>query len=83
MLVGQYDLKGFLGEDRLKFIVKDLKEIMSSEKSERPAFLLAYISHNVGDDENAAKYLTEVERRAGGDDAVIRLMRETWGLKKE
>ncbi len=83
VLVGQYDLKGFLGEDRLKFIVKDLKEIMSSEKSERPAFLLAYISHNVGDDENAAKYLTEVEQRAGGDDAVIRLMRETWGLKKE
>ncbi|HSV16686.1 MAG TPA: hypothetical protein VLI90_20645 [Tepidisphaeraceae bacterium] len=82
VLVGQYDLKGFLGEDRLKFVVKDLKDILKTEKTERPAFLLAYIFHNVGDDESTAKYLDEADRRVAGRDGMVNLMRNTWGLKK-
>jgi len=83
LLAGRYDLKGFLGEDRLKFVVKDLKDILTSEKSERPAFMLAYVSHNVGDDEGATKYLDEAERRIGGrGDPVVAAMREAWGLPK-
>jgi hypothetical protein len=82
VLVGQYDLRGFLGENRMKQVIKDLKEINGREKNERPAFLLAYIAHNVGDDENAAKLLSDAEQRAGGSDPIIQLMRENWQLKK-
>jgi tetratricopeptide (TPR) repeat protein len=81
VLLGQYDLRGFLGEDRLKFVVKDLKEINGKEKNERSAFLLAYIAHNVGDDESAANLLDEADQRAGGNDPVIQLMRQNWQLK--
>jgi hypothetical protein len=80
VLIGQYDLKGFLGEDRLGFVQKDLKSIYDSEKTERPAFLLAYISHNLGDDTQAGKYLDAALQRAGGQDAVVNLMRNAWGL---
>lgn len=80
VLVGQYDLKGFLGEDRLRFVQKDLKGIYDSEKTERPAFLLAYISHNLGDDKEAGQYLDAALQRAGGQDAVVNLMRNAWGL---
>jgi hypothetical protein len=82
VLLGQYDLRGFLGVDRLKFVVKDLKQINAKEKNERSAFLLAYIAHNVGDDENAAKFLNDAEERIGGADPIIALMRDSWMLKK-
>jgi tetratricopeptide (TPR) repeat protein len=82
VLLGTYDLRGFLGEDRLKFVVKDLKDINAKEKNERAAFLLAYIAHNLGDDENAAKLLNDAEQRAGGNDSTISLMRDSWQLKK-
>jgi len=81
VLLGQYDLRGFLGEDRLKFVVKDLKDINSKEKNERSAFLLGYIAHNVGDDESASKLLDDAELRSGGNDPIIQLMRQNWQLK--
>jgi hypothetical protein len=82
VLLGTYDLRGFLGEDRLKFVVKDLKDINAKEKNERAAFLLAYIAHNLGDDESAAKLLNDAEQRAGGNDSTLSLMRDSWQLKK-
>ena len=82
VLLGTYDLRGFLGEDRLKFVIKDLKDINAKEKNERAAFLLAYIAHNLGDDDNAAALLNDAEQRAGGNDSTIKLMRDSWQLKK-
>lgn len=80
VLAGRYDLKGFLGEDRLKFVVKDLKDISAAEKGQRSVFLLAYIFHNVGDDESASKYLSDAEQRATSQDPALLLMRTAWGL---
>jgi hypothetical protein len=82
VLMPQYDLKGFIGEDRLKFVVKDLKDVANTEKTERPVLLLAYISHNVGDDEGAAKYLNDADTRSGGRDQMVELMRTVWHLAK-
>jgi len=81
LLAGKYDIKGFLGEDRLKFVVNDLTDIYQSEKdSVRPALLLGFISHNQGDDTAAAKYLNAADQRAGGRDPIVTVMREDWGF---
>jgi tetratricopeptide (TPR) repeat protein len=84
LLMAQYDLKAFLGEARLEYLVKDLKEIAHAEqRSPRPVFLLAYIAYNTGNERAAAGYLDLAERRAGGNDPIIRLMREHWALPIE
>ena len=81
VLVGRYDLKGFLGEDRVRFVTDDLRDIATSEKtSVRPLFLLAYIEHNLSDDQTATADLIEAQKRAGGNDATIAQMQKLWGL---
>ena len=81
LLAGKYDLKGFLGEDRLSFVIKDLNEIYQKESdSARPAMLLGFIYHNQGDDAAAANYLSAANQRSGGHDPTVKLMREEWGF---
>jgi hypothetical protein len=81
LLAGKYDLKGFLGEDRLGFVIKDLSDIYQSEKdSVRPALLLGFIYHNQGDNAAAANYLSAADQRSGGHDPAVKLMREEWGF---
>jgi hypothetical protein len=79
VLGGLYDLKGFLGEDRLKFVEKDLADVSASEKAARPEVLLAFIAHNAGDDTAAASHLEAASIR-GGDSALIASMRSVWNL---
>jgi tetratricopeptide (TPR) repeat protein len=81
LLAGKYDLKGFLGEDRLSFVIKDLSDIYQSEKdSARPALLLGFIYHNQGDNAAAANYLSAADQRSSGHDPAVKLMREEWGF---
>ena len=73
----------FLGEERLQFVIKDLKEIANTEKQQAgPTFLLAYIARNMGNDKLAADYLTETEKRLGGPDETVDSMRTAWRLPK-
>lgn len=84
LLMGQYDLRKFIGQDRLQFIINDLKEIANAEKNEtRPVFLLAYISYNLGNTQRAADYLAMTEQRGGGADEVTQLLRQHWQLSPE
>ncbi|MGB7160558.1 MAG: hypothetical protein WBD40_21010, partial [Tepidisphaeraceae bacterium] len=81
LLMGQYDLRAFLGEDRLKVVASDLKEIANAEQSQaRPVFLLAYIAYNSGNERMAAGYLDLADKRSGGKDPLIKKMREHWTL---
>ncbi len=81
LLMGQYDLRAFLGEDRLRVIATDLKEIANTEPTEvRPVFLLAYIAYNSGNEQMASAYLDLAEQRSGGKDALIKKIREHWAL---
>jgi len=81
LLLGKYNLKQFLGTDRLNFLVNDLKEISNAEiKEPRPVFLLAYIMYHTGNPTEAAKYLDLAERRTGRPDPVFKLIREHWAL---
>jgi tetratricopeptide (TPR) repeat protein len=84
LLVGQYNLENFLGEERLQFLVKDLKEIANREKTEaRPVFLLAYVAYNTGNERMAAGYLDLAEKREGGKDPLYPLIRKHWSLPSE
>jgi tetratricopeptide (TPR) repeat protein len=81
LLEGRYNLKQFLGADRLNLLITDLKEIATSDPKEpRPVFLLAYISYHSNNPTQAAQYLDLAERRAGKPDPVFKLLREHWAL---
>jgi tetratricopeptide (TPR) repeat protein len=83
LLMGQYDLQAFYGEDRLRTLVNDLKEIARLEESQpRPVFLLAYIAYNTGNERMAGGYLDLAEKRAGKD-PLYNLIREHWNLPEE
>jgi len=83
LLVGQYDLKGFIGDSRLSFIIKDLTDISTSEsKSPRAPFLLGYIYYNLADKAKATEYMNTALQRSGGSDPVIQQIQESWGLQK-
>jgi hypothetical protein len=81
LLMAQYDLRSFLGEDRLQSVVKDLKEIASTDQSSpTPVFLLAYIAYNTGNERRAAAYLDMAEKRSDGKDPSYKTLREYWTL---
>ncbi len=81
LLMAQYDLRSFLGEDRLQSVIKDLKEIASTDQqSPTPVFLLAYISYNTGNERRAAGYLDLAEKRSDGKDPSYKLLRDHWSL---
>ena len=81
LLMGQYDLRTFLGEDRLQSVIKDLKDIANSDpKSATPVFLLAYISYNTGNESRAAGWLDLAEKRSEGKDPIYKLLRDHWSL---
>ena len=82
VLAGQYDLKGFLGETRLRFVQNDLADIAKTEQTSRPHLLLAYIAHNSAAAADATVTARELDAAAarGGDQRVIDLMRQAWNL---
>lgn len=81
LLMGQYDLHAFFGEDRLKVIANDLKEIANKEQSQvTPVFLLAYVAYNSENERMAAGYLDLAEKRSGGKDPLIKKIRQYWVL---
>jgi len=84
LLLGQYDLTGMLGEDRLGKIVTDLKEIANKEPNKPNAvFLLAYIAYNTGHEREAMGYLDLAEKRAGDQTAFYKMVRDHWALPEE
>ena len=81
LLMGQYDLHTFLGDERLGFLVKDLKDLANKNKTDpRPVFLLAYIAYNTGNESNAAAYLDLAEKRTNGQDPFFATIRKSWTL---
>jgi tetratricopeptide (TPR) repeat protein len=81
LLMAQYDLKSFLGNERLEFLVKDLKEAANQEKNEpRQVFLLSYIMYNTGNERMASAYLDLAEKRAGKPDPLYPMLRKYWAL---
>jgi len=81
LLMGQYDLHTFLGDDRLRYLVTDLKDLSQRNKQDaRPVFLLAYIAYNSGNESQAAAWLDLADKRSGGKDPFFKLLRTRWSL---
>ena len=83
LLMGRYDFRQLLGDERLTRAVNDLKGIVqTNEQDPHPAFLLAAIQYNVGDEKLAAGYLDLAQRRAP-DNGFYRQVRDAWNLDTE
>jgi tetratricopeptide (TPR) repeat protein len=79
LLMGQYDLKRMVGADRLAYLVSDLKTIASrDQRNHVPMVLLAYIAYNLGRESEASDWLQTAHTRSGGDDLLVRILREHW-----
>jgi cytochrome c-type biogenesis protein CcmH/NrfG len=49
LLMGRYDLNGMLSPERVKFLIKDLKDVAATSPNEvRPRLLLGFLSYNTG-----------------------------------
>jgi hypothetical protein len=82
LLMAQYNLRAFYGEERLQYLIKDLKQIATKDpKNVQAVFLLAYIAYNTDNERRAAAYLDLAEKRSGGDE-LLKLLREHWTLPK-
>jgi hypothetical protein len=83
LVQAQFDLKTLVGPDRLQIVVKDLKELAAADPQQaRPLLLLAYIAYNTGNADQAATYLEQAEKRAQGDDTLLKAWRQNWKLPK-
>jgi hypothetical protein len=82
LLMGKYDLKNLIGQERVDTISKDLTDLAAKEKEETMApFLLAYIDYNTGKDSEAAAQLNDiVKREAGTADPVVKSMMQRWNV---
>ncbi len=81
LLMGQYDLKSWFGEQRLAYLVRDLKDVAKSETSQgRPLLLLAFIAYNTGNERLAPGYLDLCEKRSAGPNPLLPLLRKHWAL---
>ena len=81
LMMARYDLGELLGNDRLQYLIKDLKEIAQANPSEsRPVFLLAYICYNMNKDRAAANYLNLAAKREGKPDPLYQLLQQRWNL---
>jgi tetratricopeptide (TPR) repeat protein len=83
LVQAQFDLKNLAGADRLQIVVKDLKELAANNPDQaRPLLLLAYIAYNTGNQDQAATYLDQAEKRTQGDDSLLKAWRQNWNLPK-
>jgi len=80
LLMATYDVNGLIGDQRLQELIADLKQNATQGDSATPVFLLAYLSYNTGDANKALQYLDLAEQRAGGQDDLIRQLRDHWAL---
>jgi hypothetical protein len=81
LLAGQYDLRGFLGDERLQIVEKDLRDqVQKNEKDAGPAILLAYVYYNTANERRAAALLDVADKRTGGKDPFVKLLKQNWAL---
>jgi len=81
LLAGQYDLRGYLGDDRLATIQKDLSDLVQKNPGDTDsAVLLAYVYYNTGNERRAQALLDLADKRANGKDDFIKLLKSSWNF---
>ena len=72
VLAGRYDLRAFIGDDRLQMAQKDLSDLIEKSPNDTgAAVLLAYIYYNTGNERRATALLDLADKRAGGKDSLV------------
>lgn len=81
LMMARYDLRAFLGDERLATVQKDLKDIAKNEPTAvRPLVLLAYLAYNDGNDRLASGYVDLAEKRSTAKDPFFAALRKYWDL---
>ena len=84
VLMGQYDLQKQFGEERLKKVISELKDIAtSSQDNTLHSFLLTFCYYNSRHIGQAADWLQITDRRSGGQDPAITQMKKYWNFNDE
>ena len=79
VLAGRYDLRAFIGDDRLQLVQKDLSDLIEKNPNDTgSAILLAYVYYNTGNDRRAIALLDLADKRASGKDALIAFLKQAW-----
>lgn len=79
VLMGQYDLDHLYGPAQRNVVIVHLKRIASEQTDNpTPLFLLAYVSYNLPDADQAQRFLDLAQRRAGGSDPFIAMLQRYW-----
>jgi len=81
LLAGQYDLRSFIGAERLKTVEQDLRDLIQKNPNDvGSAVLLAYVYYNTANERRAASLLDLAEKRSGGKDGFITVLKQNWAL---
>lgn len=81
LLMGQFDIGNWMPRNRLDQIARELQELANTDKNaEMPVFLLAFISYNTGESDQADRFLEEARHRAGRSDPLLALLQRYWTL---
>lgn len=81
LLMGQYDLRKMIGDDRLAYLLSDLKDMNAKDpKKSMPIFLLAYIAYNTGNEQQASGYLDLLQQRDPESATLVKTLRQFWTL---
>jgi predicted Zn-dependent protease len=81
LMMGRYDLKAMIGQQRLEELVKDLKDVAVRQPDDpAPVLLLAYLAYNTGNEDSAGMYLDQAEKRANSKDVFYRLLKMHWAV---
>lgn len=81
LLASQSDLRAYMGDDRLAIVQKDLSDLVQKNPDDtNAAVLLAYVYYNTGNERRAAALLDLADKRAGGRDDFITLLKSSWNL---
>ena len=73
LMMARYDLSALIGNGRLQYLIKDLKDIALANPSE-------YICYNTNKDRAAANYLNLAAKREGKPDPLFKLLQQRWDL---
>jgi tetratricopeptide (TPR) repeat protein len=81
LLAGQYDLRSFIGADRLKVVEQDLRDLVQKNTNDTgAAVLLSYVYYNTANERRAAALLDLAEKRSEGKDPFVKMLKSNWTL---
>lgn len=81
LLVARFDLRSILGDERLEFLVADLRKLATDQPDDpAPLFLLAFIDYGAGNSSRASAYLQKAASMESARPELADVLRVWSGL---